>query len=85
MENCFAEKRREIREIYETGWKYEMGITKELFIFLSAILSGAIVRLVYRCISCLRNVIHHTLDRWWKIWHTGSEPQFFVCADLLHK
>ncbi len=22
-------------EIYETGWKYEMGITKELFIFLS--------------------------------------------------
>ena len=35
-----------------------MGITKELFIFLSAILSGAIVRLVYRCISCLRNVIH---------------------------
>lgn len=36
-----------------------MGITKELFIFLSAILSGAIVRLVYRCISCLRNVIHH--------------------------
>mgnify|MGYP001218663252 CR=1 FL=1 len=37
-----------------------MGITKELFIFLSAILSGAIVRLVYRCISCLRNVIHHT-------------------------
>ena len=37
-----------------------MGITEELFIFLSAILSGAIVRLVYRCISCLRNVIHHT-------------------------
>ena len=44
----------------DLGWKYEMGITKELFIFLSAILSGAIVRLVYRCISCLRNVIHHT-------------------------
>ena len=38
-----------------------MGISKELYIFLSAILSGAIVRLVYRCISCLRIVIHHTL------------------------
>lgn len=54
------EKGEKSGEIYETGWKYEMGITKELFIFLSAILSGAIVRLVYRCISCLRNVIHHT-------------------------
>ena len=36
-----------------------MGIGKELFIFLLAILAGAIVRLAYRCISCLRNVVHH--------------------------
>lgn len=36
-----------------------MGIGKEVFIFLLAILSGAIVRLAYRCISCLRKVIHH--------------------------
>lgn len=36
-----------------------MGLGKELFIFLAAILAGAIVRLAYRCISCLRGVIHH--------------------------
>ena len=36
-----------------------MGIGKELFIFLLAILAGAIVRLAYRCISCLREVVHH--------------------------
>ena len=36
-----------------------MGIGKELFVFLLAILAGAIVRLAYRCISCLRNVVHH--------------------------
>lgn len=36
-----------------------MGIGKELFIFLLAILAGAIVRLAYRCISCLRKVVHH--------------------------
>ena len=36
-----------------------MGLRKELFIFLVAILSGAIVRLIYRCISCMRSVIHH--------------------------
>ena len=35
-----------------------MGIGKELFIFLLAILAGAIVRLAYRCISCLREVVH---------------------------
>ena len=36
-----------------------MGIGKELFIFLLAGLAGAIVRLAYRCISCLREVVHH--------------------------
>lgn len=36
-----------------------MGIGKELFIFLLAILNGAIVRLAYRCIGCLRNIVHH--------------------------
>ena len=36
-----------------------MGIGKELFIFLLAVLAGAIVRLAYRCISCLRKVVHH--------------------------
>lgn len=38
----------------------KMGIGKEMFIFLLAILAGAIVRLAYRCISCLRNVVRHT-------------------------
>lgn len=37
-----------------------MGLRKELFIFLMAILSGAIVRLAYQCISSLRIVIRHT-------------------------
>ena len=36
-----------------------MGIGKELFIFLLAVLAGEIVRLAYRCISCLREVVHH--------------------------
>ena len=36
-----------------------MGIGKELFIFLLAVLAGAIARLAYRCISCLREVVHH--------------------------
>ena len=27
--------------------------------FLLAVLAGAIVRLAYRCISCLREVVHH--------------------------
>lgn len=36
-----------------------MGIGKELFIFLLAILAGGIVRLAYCCISCVRNLVHH--------------------------
>ena len=43
----------------ENKVKCKMGIGKELFIFLLAILAGAIVRLAYRCISCLREVVHH--------------------------
>ena len=69
----------------ENKVKCKMGIGKELFIFLLAVLAGAIVRLAYRCISCLREVVHHAhwvieledlLDR---------NRDFFVCADLLHK
>ena len=43
----------------ENKVKCKMGIGKELFIFLLAVLAGAIVRLAYRCISCLREVVHH--------------------------
>ena len=43
----------------ENKVKCKMGIGKELFIFLLAVLTGAIVRLAYRCISCLREVVHH--------------------------
>ena len=62
-----------------------MGIGKELFIFLLAVLAGAIVRLAYRCISCLREVVHHAH---WVIELEGSDlldrnRDFFVCADLL--
>ena len=35
------------------------GIREETMIFLMAIMSGLIVRLVYRCISCLRQIIRH--------------------------
>jgi hypothetical protein len=34
-------------------------IREEVFIFILAVLSGMIVRLAYRCISCLRQVIKH--------------------------
>lgn len=37
-----------------------MGIGKELFIFLLAVIAGMIVRLVYCCLGCLRNVVRHT-------------------------
>ena len=68
----------------ENKVKCKMGIGKELFIFLLAVLAGAIVRLAYRCISCLREVVHHAH------WTGGSDlldrnRDFFVCADLLHK
>lgn len=37
-----------------------MGIEKELFIFLLAVLAGIIVRLAYCCLGCLRKVVRHT-------------------------
>lgn len=35
------------------------GIREEVMVFLSAVLSGAIVRLAYRCISCFRQIVRH--------------------------
>lgn len=39
-----------------------MGIQREMLVFLLAVLSGGIVRIVYRCLSCFREIVHHT--RW---------------------
>lgn len=37
------------------------GIKEETMIFVLAVLSGLIVRLAYRCISCFRQIIKHNL------------------------
>ncbi len=37
------------------------GIREEMMVFLSAVVSGAIVRLVYQCIRCFRRIVSHTL------------------------
>lgn len=35
------------------------GIREEIVVFVLAVISGGIVRLAYRCISCLRQIIKH--------------------------
>ncbi len=37
------------------------GIEKEVIVFAVAVFSGAIVRLAYRCISCFREIVKHSL------------------------
>lgn len=37
------------------------GIKSEVYIFLMSIMTGMIVRLMYRCISCFRQIIKHSL------------------------
>lgn len=37
------------------------GIQEEFMVFLAAVLSGGIIRLVYRCISCFRQIVRHNL------------------------
>ena len=37
------------------------GIEKELLVFVVAVLSGASVRLAYRCLGCFRDIIPHSL------------------------
>ena len=37
------------------------GIREEMMVFLSAVVSGGIVRLVYQCIRCFRRMVGHTL------------------------
>ncbi len=38
-----------------------LGIREEMVVFLIAVLSGAIVRLIYQCIRCFRRIIAHQL------------------------
>lgn len=35
-------------------------IKEELVIFLLAVISGMVVRLVYRCLGCLRHIVRHS-------------------------
>ena len=37
------------------------GIHEEMMVFLIAVVSGAIVRLVYQCIRCFRRIVVHDL------------------------
>ena len=37
------------------------GIREEFIVFVLAVLSGAIVRLVYKCISSFREIVRHSL------------------------
>ena len=37
------------------------GIEKELLVFVVAVLSGASVRLAYRCLGCFRDIVPHSL------------------------
>ena len=38
-----------------------MGIREEMMVFLAAVVSGGIVRLIYQCIRCFRRIVSHTL------------------------
>lgn len=37
-----------------------MGIREEFIVLILAVLSGVIVRLVYKCISCFRKIVKHS-------------------------
>lgn len=38
-----------------------LGVGREVIVFAVAVFSGAIVRLTYRCLSCFREIIKHSL------------------------
>lgn len=38
-----------------------LGIGKEIIVFAVAVCSGANVRLAYRCLSCFREIVKHSL------------------------
>ena len=37
------------------------GSREEMMVFLAAVVSGGIVRLIYQCIRCFRRIVSHTL------------------------
>lgn len=37
-----------------------VGIEKELIIFLTAFLSGLLLRVAYRCLECFRDIVKHS-------------------------
>lgn len=41
--------------------KSMMGIEKEMLIFLTAFLTGLFLRVAYRCLECLRDLVKHSM------------------------
>lgn len=54
------------------------GIREELAVFLAAVVSGAIVRLVYQCIRCFRRIVSHTLAA------VGAEDMIFWLGSAVY-
>lgn len=53
-------------------------IKEEIMIFLIAVIAGVIVRLCYRCISCFREIVKHSL------WVMGIEDVLFWIGSALY-
>ncbi|BDF32055.1 spore cortex biosynthesis protein YabQ [Extibacter muris] len=54
------------------------GIREEFIVFVLAVLSGAIVRLVYKCISSFREIVRHSLAA------IGAEDFLFWLGSALY-
>lgn len=52
-----------------------LGIREEMMVFVAAVMSGAIVRLAYRCISCFRQIVKHK-----RIAIEAEDLVFWVCS-----
>ena len=53
------------------------GIQEEMMVFLIAVVSGAIVRLVYQCIRCFRRIMEHKL-----LAVSVEDMIFWVCSAI---
>lgn len=54
------------------------GIREEMMVFLAAVVSGAVVRLVYQCIRCFRRIVSHTLTA------IGAEDMIFWLGSAVY-
>lgn len=54
------------------------GIREEMMVFLAAVVSGGIVRLVYQCIRCFRRIVSHTLAA------IGAEDMIFWLGSAVY-